>query len=80
MTKTIFTRLSPLVFALLFVVVSPALSQPKQSDKALATRELDVEGVVAEVIESDRKDGVLTVRVRFRNNGEKLAKISLVDA
>ena len=35
---------------------------------------------VADVIESDRKDGVLTVRVRFRNEGGKPAKLSLVDA
>ena len=45
--------------------------------KPLATRELDVEGVVAEVIESVRKDGVLTVRVRFRNEGAKPAKLLL---
>jgi hypothetical protein len=48
--------------------------------KPLATRELDVDGVVAEVIESVRKDGVLTVRVRFRNTGNEPAKISLTDA
>lgn len=80
MTKTPFALLVPLVFASMFAVVMPAIAQPKQGDKALATRELDVEGVAAEVIESDRKDGVLTVRVRFRNNGEKPAKVSLVDA
>lgn len=36
-----------------------------------------MEGVVAEVIESVRKDGVLTVRVRFRNEGAKPAKLLL---
>jgi hypothetical protein len=53
-----------------------AAAQP--ATKPLATRELDVEGIVAEVIESDRKDGVLTVRVRFRNTGDKPQRLSLV--
>jgi len=64
----------------MFAVVTPAVAQTKPSDKPHATRELDVEGVVADVIESDRQDGVLTVRVRFRNNGDKPAKLPLVDA
>ena len=37
--------------------------------KPLATRDLDVEGVFAEVIESVRKGDMLTVRVRFRTGG-----------
>lgn len=65
--------LAPLLLAAFFVT-TPAGAQTKP----LATRELDVEGVVAEVIESDRQDGVLTVRVRFRNTGDKPAKLSLV--
>jgi len=80
MTRTFFAIVGPLFAASIFAVVTPAEAQSKQGDKPLATRELDVEGVVAEVIESNRKDGVLTVRVRFRNNGEKPAKLSLVDA
>jgi hypothetical protein len=63
----------------MFAVVTPAVAQTK-GDKPLATRELDLEGIVADVIESDRQDGVLSVRVRFRNNGEKPAKLQLVDA
>jgi hypothetical protein len=43
----------------------------------LATRDLDVENVVAEVIESVRKGDKLTVRVRFRNTGPEPARISL---
>ena len=45
--------------------------------KPLATRELDVEGIVAEVIESVRRNGMLTVRVRLRNTGARQAKVSL---
>ena len=80
MTGTLRTILGPLFLVSMLAVVTPAVAQPKQGDKSLAIRELDVEGVVAEVIESDRKDGVLTVRVRFRNNGQKPAKLPLVDA
>jgi hypothetical protein len=72
--------LGPLVLASMFAVVTPAVAQSTQAAKPLATREMDVEGIVAEVIESDRKDGVLTVRVRFRNNGDNPAKLKLVDA
>lgn len=80
MTKTRFALMVPLVLASMLAVAAPAIAQPKQGDKPLATRELDVEGVVAEVIESNRKDGVLTVRVRFRNVGEKTVQVPLVDA
>lgn len=79
MTRTIAFAV-PLIMASMFAAITPALAQGRQGHKPLATRELDVEGVVAEVIESDRKDGVLTVRVRLRNNGEKVATIGLVDA
>ena len=80
MTRTRCAILGSLFLASMFAAVMPAVAQPEQGVKALATRELDVEGVVAEVIESDRKDGVLTVRVRFRNNGEQPATLPLVDA
>ena len=80
MTRTLYVILGPYFLASMFAVVTPAVAQTKQGDKPLATRELDVEGIVADVIESDRQGGVLTVRVRFRNNGEKPAKLLLVDA
>ena len=79
MTRTLYLILGPYFLASMFAVVTPAVAQTK-GDKPLATRELDLEGIVADVIESDRQDGVLSVRVRFRNNGEKPAKLQLVDA
>ncbi len=66
-----------LLTAMLLALASGALAQ-SAATKPLATRELDVEGVVAEVIESERHEGVLTVRVRFRNTGDKPVKLSLV--
>jgi hypothetical protein len=47
-------------------------------EKPLATRALDTEGITAEVLESVRKDGLLTVRVRFRNTTDKPIKFKLV--
>jgi hypothetical protein len=72
-----------MLLALVMVVGLPsgvALGQGKGADKPLASQELDAEGVVADVVQSERKDNVLTVRVRFRNTGDKPAKLSLVDA
>ena len=57
---------------------TPTPAAAQESSKPLATRDLDVEGIVAEVIESVRKDGVLTVRVRLRNTGAKPQKVLLV--
>ena len=80
MSKVFYTVLLPLFLLSFIAVVMPAVAQTKQVEKPHATRELDVEGIVADVIESDRQDGVLTVRVRFRNTGEKPVKLPLVDA
>lgn len=62
------------------VVASLAQSAKKgaaAAPKPLASRDLDVEGVVAEVIESVRKGDTLSVRVRFRNTGTAPAKLML---
>jgi hypothetical protein len=74
-------RVAPwIALVLVASVLSPSAEAPATDTaaaKPLATRELDVEGVVAEVIESFRKGDMLTVRVRFRNTGTQPAKISL---
>jgi len=57
---------------------TPLVQAEDKVGKPLASRELDVEGIVAEVIESVRKDGILTVRVRLRNTGQKAQKVLLV--
>lgn len=70
-----------LSFALLLMAASAqekgAKAGTTAAAKPLATQELDVEGVVAEVIESKRKGDMLTVRVRFRNSGDAPAKLRL---
>jgi hypothetical protein len=55
-------------------------AQAAQRVEPLASTELDVPGVVAEVFESARKEGVLTVRVRFRNTGSEPASFILASA
>jgi hypothetical protein len=61
-----------------FHVAPVARADDKAAGKPLASRDLDIEGITAEVIESVRKDGVLTVRVRLRNTGQKAQKVLLV--
>jgi hypothetical protein len=64
-----------------FLLALACLAAPlavAQADKPLATRDLDTEGIRAEVIESVRRGDELTVRVRLRNVGDKAAKVLLV--
>jgi hypothetical protein len=69
-----------IVIGLAFVgALGVAGASAQDAAKPLASATLD-SGVVAEVVESTRKDGTLTVRVRFRNPGGKPVKVSLVDA
>src|SRR5687767_5047590 len=70
----------PIVTGLILALtLGPAAAVAQDSAKPLASTTLD-SGVVAEVMESTRKDGTLTIRVRFRNPGDKPVKVSLVDA
>lgn len=43
------------------------------------TQEANAAGVVAELMECKREDGVLTVRVRFRNTGDKAVELHLIE-
>ena len=66
--------------AMLAAAISIPGAAVAQQEKPLATRALDIEGITAEVIESVRKEGILTVRVRFRNTTDKPIKFLLVHA
>ena len=63
---------------LAFAAFAAPQGAAQDNAKPLATRDLDLDGIRAEVIESVRKDGVLTVRVRLRNTGDKATKVLLV--
>ena len=51
---------------------TPAAAEPLQ------VQETNTEGVVAEFMECKRKEGVLSVKIRFRNTGAAPASISLL--
>ena len=46
-----------------------------QAAKPLQVKETNVEGVNAEVVEAVRKEGVLTIKIRYRNGGASPAKV-----
>jgi hypothetical protein len=58
-------RVTPALAAL--AVALAAAAPGSAQTPALATADTNVSGVVAEVTECKRKEGVLTVKVRFRN-------------
>jgi hypothetical protein len=49
-----------------------------QDKKPLQVQETNFEGITAEVTEVTRKEGVLTVKTRFRNTGTKPSRIHVV--
>ncbi len=55
-------------------VAGMAMAQA-QEKKPLQVQETNHEGITAEVSEVTRKEGVLTVKLRFRNNGAKPSRI-----
>jgi hypothetical protein len=71
-----------LILWVLIVAMCTAVcaAQTPKASKPLASAQLDAPGIVAEVIESTRRDGVLTVRVRFRNTGDKPVSLNLASA
>ena len=50
-----------------------------QEKKPLQVQETNLEGITAEVSEVTRKEGVLTVKLRFRNNGAKPSRINVLE-
>ena len=57
--------------------VEPAFAQAGQPIQSL---ESNVAGVVADLLEAKREDGVLTIRVRFRNASDKDVRLTAVRA
>lgn len=68
------TLLASMLLAPVFGV-KPATAQTAP----VQTQEANAAGVVAELMECKREDGVLTVRVRFRNTGDKAAELHLIE-
>src|SRR5258706_13224661 len=57
------------------MVATVAVAQDK---KPLQVQETNFEGITAEVTEVSRKEGVLTVKVRYRNTGAKARHVNVV--
>jgi hypothetical protein len=69
------TGLTILAGAAMVAAMATAQAQEK---KPLQVQETNLEGVTAEVTEVTRKDGVLTVKMRFRNTSAKPTRVYIL--
>ncbi len=60
-------------------VAAPPPAAAPVASAALKTEDTNIAGVVADVTECARKDGVLSVRVRFRNTSAEKKNLNLID-
>jgi len=61
---------------------APAATPPSAAapaSTAAKTQDTNITGVVAEVTECTRKDGVLSLKVRFRNTGSEKKELKLIE-
>jgi hypothetical protein len=68
--------------ALALVALALALATPAPGAAqapALASSDTNVSGVVAEVTECKRKDGMLSIKVRFRNTSAEQADFNIIE-
>jgi hypothetical protein len=70
-------RLAPALAAIALALAAPAPGSAQVP--ALASGDTNVSGVVAEITECKRKEGVLTIKVRFRNTSQAEADFNLID-
>ncbi|MGQ0594410.1 MAG: hypothetical protein ACT4QB_17730 [Gammaproteobacteria bacterium] len=69
------------LLAAAMLVLSPATSAqaPPAPGAVLASQDTNVAGVVGEIVECKRKEGVLTIKLRFRNTGAEAASFYMID-
>jgi hypothetical protein len=59
---------------------APSSAQaPPAPGAVLASQDTNVAGVVGEIVECKRKEGVLTIKLRFRNTGAQAASFCMID-
>src|SRR4051812_45019424 len=75
MTRASHLAVSAAAFAALWLVVP--IPSNAQASKPIQVQDTNTEGVTAELIEAVRKEGVLTVKIRYRNAGSAPAKLNL---
>jgi hypothetical protein len=66
-----------LAASILAVALAPRPAQA-QAAKPLQVQETNVDGVTVELVEAVRKEGVLTVKMRYRNGGAQPVKVELM--
>ena len=64
----------------LAVLAGALLSRPALAQTPMQSQESNVAGILAEITECKRQDGVLTVRVRLRNTSDKAIKVGLISS
>jgi hypothetical protein len=77
------TSRNPLRLLLLVGLAAGAFSAAPvlaQDSKPIQTQDTNVSGVVAELMECKREEGVLTVRVRYRNTTDKKVSVKVLNA
>ncbi len=77
-----FARLGRTVLLVAAVLVFSAAPSPAEAPPAgtvLASQDTNVAGVVGELIECKRREGVLTIKLRFRNTGAEKASFYMID-
>jgi hypothetical protein len=67
-----------LAIAILAGAAMVAAAVAAQDKKPLQVQETNFEGITAEVTEVSRKEGVVTVKVRYRNTGAKAMHVYIV--
>lgn len=67
-----------LLFLSLLIAAASAWAQ--KNARPIAVVPIKLQGIVAEVVESARADGVLSLRIRLRNTGDKPVSVRVVEA
>jgi hypothetical protein len=76
-TLTWFTTMALLVLAIPVQLAAQEQQPAQPSTGVIQTQETNQEGVVGELTECQRSEGVLTIKVRFRNTSSKSAHLTL---
>ena len=72
-----FAKLKCISAVVVFTLLAPALRLAAQQAGVIQTQETTSSGMVAELTECRRQEGVLTIKVRFRNTSNKPSNLTL---
>ncbi len=72
-------RTSTLLAIGVLVAGTPIGALPALADDAIQSQDTNIGGIVAEIVQCKRKEGVLTIKMRLRNTGDKKTGVSITD-